>query len=157
MFCKDDMSLIENYEEAINSEEKYDCHHRLETELNMSVKELKEKDLYYNRPASELIFLTHSEHAKLHHPKGKQICNEPWNKGKKGIYSEQYINKLSDSHKGHKVTEETKLKLKQYEPWMKGKHHTEYAKQKNREKHLDKIPWNKGMTKDEMKVYKKAA
>jgi len=28
---------------------------------------------------------------------------------------------------------------------MSGKHHTEESKQKNKEKHLGKIPWNKGM------------
>lgn len=31
-YCKDDPSLIENYDEAINSTEIYDCHHRLETD-----------------------------------------------------------------------------------------------------------------------------
>lgn len=40
-----------------------------------------------------------------------------WNKGKHGIYSTEYIKKLSESHKG-KTTH------------MKGKHHTEETKQK---------------------------
>lgn len=66
-FCCDDLSLIENYDKAINDETQiWDCHHKLEIELNLSRDELKEKDLYYNRPASELIFLTHEEHQRIH-------------------------------------------------------------------------------------------
>ena len=69
-YCCEDISLIENYDQAINSFEKYDCHHRLEIQENKitSVKELKEQNLYFNRPASELIFLKHSEHTMLHKP-----------------------------------------------------------------------------------------
>lgn len=65
-YCCDDISLIENYTIALNSTERYDCHHRLETELNMSRDELIIKNLYLNRPASELIFLSQSQHAKIH-------------------------------------------------------------------------------------------
>lgn len=56
---------IENYQEAISSPEKWDCHHRLE-ETGLSKKDLINKGMYYNRPASELIFLTHKEHTKIH-------------------------------------------------------------------------------------------
>lgn len=116
-FCKDDISLIENYEAAMNSPETWDCHHRLETELNLLREELKEQDLYYNRPASELIFLTHGEHTRLHmynktgenHPsygkhswnyglKGVQVA---WNKGMTGEKSHMY---------GTKRNEETRKK-----------------------------------------------
>lgn len=65
-YCCEDISLIENYNEAINSDEMWDCHHRLEIELNKSVQELKDLNLYFNRPADELIFLTKSEHIKIH-------------------------------------------------------------------------------------------
>ena len=65
-FCNDDVSLIENYNEAINSKETYVCHHRLEIELDLSVNELIKRKMYYNRPASELIFLTKSEHSRIH-------------------------------------------------------------------------------------------
>lgn len=66
-FCCEDIRLIENYEAAINdTSQTWDCHHKKEIELNLSSQELKEKKLYYNRPASELIFLTHSEHTSLH-------------------------------------------------------------------------------------------
>lgn len=67
-YCSEDISLIENYEEAIKSDTHYDCHHRLEIQNGIikSAKQLEEEGLYWNRPASELIFLTHSEHISLH-------------------------------------------------------------------------------------------
>ena len=86
-FCKDDISLIENYEEAINSSETWDCHHRLETDLNLTRDELKEQNLYFNRPASELIFLTRTEHNRWHNigkPSGT-IGKTPWNKGRNDL------------------------------------------------------------------------
>lgn len=67
-YCCEDISLIENYKEAIESETIYDCHHRLEIQngIVQSAKQLEEQGLYWNRPASELIFLTHSDHIALH-------------------------------------------------------------------------------------------
>lgn len=67
-FCKE-FENIENYQEAASSPEKYDCHHRLE-ETGLSKKDLIYRNMYYNRPANELIFLTHKDHVSLHH-KGK--------------------------------------------------------------------------------------
>lgn len=59
-YCCEDISLIENYEEAVNSPEMYDCHHRLEideeNEIVFSGNELIDLGYYYNRPAKELIF-----------------------------------------------------------------------------------------------------
>lgn len=73
LYCKEDISLIENYNEAIASIEKYDCHHRDELKTlpsgiiaRRSYKDLKENDRYYNCHANELIFLKHSEHISLH-------------------------------------------------------------------------------------------
>ena len=67
-FCCEDVSLIENYDKAINSNEMWDCHHRLEIQNNIiiSKRDLIKQGLYYNRPASELIFLTKADHRKLH-------------------------------------------------------------------------------------------
>ena len=65
-FCRDDISLIENYDKAIaDTTRVWDCHHRRETVL--SRKDLIEIGEYYNRPACELIFLTSLEHNRLHH------------------------------------------------------------------------------------------
>ena len=67
-YCCEDISLIENYKEAAESSEKYDCHHRLEIQGDkiVSVEKLKEMNLYYNRPANELIFLKHTDHTSMH-------------------------------------------------------------------------------------------
>ena len=75
-FCCEDPSLIENYALAIADQtQTWDCHHRGEILPcgRYKAKDLKKFGLYYNRPASELIFLTHDEHARLHKqgvPKG---------------------------------------------------------------------------------------
>lgn len=67
LYCKDDISLIENYEKAFNDKnETWICHHKLEIVLSMSQKEMIKNNLYFNRPASELIFLTRYEHTVLH-------------------------------------------------------------------------------------------
>lgn len=69
---------IENYKLA--KKDNFDgwcIHHRLETHnsdgekrlVDLSREELIVLDMYYNRPASELIFLTRSEHIKLHNKK----------------------------------------------------------------------------------------
>lgn len=73
-YCCDDLSLIENYNKTIDSLDIWDLHHRLETHNSdgtlrsqqLTKQELIARDMYWNRPASELIFLTHAEHAKLH-------------------------------------------------------------------------------------------
>ena len=65
-YCKDDISLIENYEQAVNDQiNKWVIHHRRETIYSMEG--LKEIGEYYNRPAIELIFMLKEEHTKLHH------------------------------------------------------------------------------------------
>lgn len=75
-FCSNPKA-IENYGFAISDEKHmWECHHRLETHFSdgtkrprnaqLSTKELIALGMYYNRPAEELIFLTKSEHRKLH-------------------------------------------------------------------------------------------
>lgn len=65
-YCKEDISKIENYEQAIKDTEMWECHHRTEIWWNCSRKELKDNECYYNRPAKELIFLTRAEHRAIH-------------------------------------------------------------------------------------------
>lgn len=66
-YCCEDLSLIENYDKAINDKKQmWQCHHRLEIDLNVSANELRKRNLFYNRPASELIYLTRHEHQSLH-------------------------------------------------------------------------------------------
>ena len=76
-FCKDEISLIENYEQAMtDTTQTWECHHRDEVRVLPSgmrvvrtMAELKENGRYYGCPANELIFLTKSEHHKLHSTK----------------------------------------------------------------------------------------
>ena len=74
-YCCEDISLIENYAEAVISSEDYDIHHRNEIDMNLTRKELIDKGLYWKRPAAELIFLKRSEHLSLHH-KRKIVTQE---------------------------------------------------------------------------------
>ena len=101
-YCRDDISLIENYDKAIaDKTQVWDCHHRRETIY--SVKELIEIGEYYNRPACELIFLTPSNHRRLH------------NLGKHP--SEESRKKMSEAKKGEKC-------------YIFGKHHSAEARKK---------------------------
>ena len=93
-YCCEDISLIENYEKAVNDKtQTWCCHHKLEIELLKKPSELKEMGLYFDRPASELIFLTRSEHIKLHSlyreytDEWKEKLKKPKSKG----YSQNHI------------------------------------------------------------------
>ena len=73
-YCSEDVSLIENYQEAIADEEKmWDVHHRKECDENgktlFTKKQLIDLGLYFKRPASELMFVTRAMHWKLHREK----------------------------------------------------------------------------------------
>ena len=143
-YCKDYQN-IENYQKALADNFKgWEVHHRLETHnsdgerrlVDITADELKALDMYWHRPAEELIFLTIYEHSRLH-MKGKHLSEETkkkigsaqkgrpaWNKGKK--MSEEFCRKNSESHKGEKNSfygrhhsEETRKKLSEA---RKGKH-----------------------------------
>ena len=80
-YCSEEISLIENYQAAISDQTKmWEIHHRRECDENgktlFTCKQLVEMNLYFKRPASELIFVTKSMHMKLH----KEMCS---NGGKK--------------------------------------------------------------------------
>lgn len=151
-FCCEDLSLIENYDIAIKSDEIFDCHHRLE--LNYSMNELKQMNLYYNRPANELIFLSKHDHMSLHH-KGKILSNDVKQKigqSKTGQThteeTKQKISKSMDGRKQYEMTDEIRQKLSisrkgKISP-MKGKHQSEESKEKNRQAHIGKLSPMKG-------------
>ena len=66
-YCDGDVTKIENYYKAKRDKKNvWVCHHRNEIELNMTREELMDQGLYFKRPPEELIFLTNSEHSKLH-------------------------------------------------------------------------------------------
>ena len=121
-YCKD-FENIENYEKAkADNFVGWDCHHRLETHnsdgerrlVDITRRELLALDMYYNRPSSELIFLTRSEHKSLHKPseETKKKMGEAMKGNKHALgckRSEETKKKMSDAKKN--MTEETKKKL----------------------------------------------
>ena len=115
-YCKDDISLIENYEIAVNDQTQiWHCHHRRETIYTREG--LIEIGEYYHRPACELIFLTKTEHNKIHKT-GNKYCL-----GKH--LSDDTKKKISESHIGKHLSDDTKKKISKAKI---GKHHSEKAK-----------------------------
>ena len=97
-FCRDDISLIENYDKAVSdTTQMWHCHHRRETIFSKS--DLIEIGEYYNRPSCELIFLTPLEHIRLHHL-GKHLSEETRKK-----ISEAKINKPKTAEARKKMSE----------------------------------------------------
>ena len=128
-YCKD-YENIENYDKAAADYFKgWCCHHRLQTWnsdgerrlVDITADELKALDMYYNRPASELIFLTVGEHTSLHdegenHPfYGKHHTDETRRKmseSRKGKpKTEEWKKKIGESNKGKKMSEEARRKI----------------------------------------------
>lgn len=96
--CFEDISLIENYEAAIADQtQTWHCHHRWETDRDISAEELIFCCEYDYVPADRLIFLTLSEHARLHRL-GKHMA-------------ESTKRKLSDLCSGWHHTEEAKERI----------------------------------------------
>lgn len=68
-FCSEDISNIQNYKNAVCDKTQVWCIHHKGEVLPcglFSVCELKKFGLYYQRPASELVFMTRSEHRAFH-------------------------------------------------------------------------------------------
>ena len=135
-YCCEQLELVENYAAAKADDFKgWDIHHRGEILPcgRFSTDDLKKFGLYWNRPASELIWLRHDEHIAMHsagnsYAKG----NKQPNKGKH--LSEETRRKMSESLKGRTLSEEHRRKLSESlrgenHPFF-GKHHTEESRRK---------------------------
>lgn len=135
-FCREDISLIENYQEAVaDKETMWHCHHRDEIRFLpsgmvalRSKQELKENGRYYHCPANELIFMRSKEHRALH--SHYQKCSDE-TKEKLRKFN---LGKTSP-RKGVKLSEETKAKLRAANL---GKKHTPEDIQKMREAQLNR-------------------
>lgn len=127
-FCQTP-ELIENYEQAIADKTQiWVCHHRDEIRVLpsgmiaiRSKKELIEDGRYFNCPPNELIFLTTSDHTKLH---SKYIYHPPMTEAEK--------ERRRNAYKGRQMTEEWKLKigaaLKGKTSKLKNTYRTEFGK-----------------------------
>ena len=120
-YCCEDISLIENYDKAVNdTTQTWCCHHKLEIELLKKPSELIEMGLYFDRPASELIFLTRSEHIKLHNL--YREYTDEWKEKLKKPKSKEHRKKLSEA---------AKRQFKEKGHPMLGKHMPDDAKKKS--------------------------
>lgn len=135
-FCRDDIRLIENYELAINDTTQiWQCHHKLGEQFDRQY--LINNNLYENRPACELKFVTLSEHNHIHN---KSFMMREAKKGipmsdatKKAIsealkdvpLSEAHKKAISESLKGVPKSEVHKKAIGKAH---KGKRHSEMTK-----------------------------
>lgn len=160
--CKEDISLVQNYEKAVDDTTQiWELHHRLGAVI--SRQDLIKMDLYYNRPAIELIFVTREQHNIIHH-KGKiypplsnetklkisEACKGELNGFYGKNHSEETKKKMSEARieyfKNHPEMIEKLSKLQQGNKYWLGKHHSEETKQKLSEIFKGRTPWNKGIT-----------
>ena len=123
-YCSEPLELVENYQQAkAENFVNWQIHHRLEIQQDgtiVSAQELIDHNLYYGRPASELVFMRREEHTSLHNK-----CR---------TFSEETRKKLSEARKGRTLSEDTRKKLSEAlsgdnNP-MYGKHHSSETRKK---------------------------
>lgn len=141
-FCKEDISKIKNYDAAIaDTTQTWDCHHMTETWWNCSKKDLIENECYYNRKACELIFLTRSEHIRLHMKNISDDTRKKISEANKGKHhTDETRKKISEAHKN--ISDETRKKMSEAQ---KGKHLTEETRRKMSESHKGRPSPRKGV------------
>lgn len=114
-YCKDDVTLIENYDKMMqDTTQVWCCHHRGEVLPcgKFSVDDLKNFGLYWSRPASEFIFMTLSDHTKLHAVNMSDEHKQKISKAKTGKHhSEAAKLKMSESKTGVPKSEEHKKNI----------------------------------------------
>ena len=111
-YCCEDLSLIENYELAINdTTQTWHCHHILGEQYDR--KYLIDNNLYENRPASEFRFVTLAEHNSLHKtgvPMGpmSEATKKAISDAKKGIPRSEATKKAIGEANSKKILQFTK-------------------------------------------------
>lgn len=109
-YCYEDPSLIENYERAMNDEtQTWVCHHRVGTIMNCGKKELIAQGCYTDRLAHDLIFLTKSEHNRLHNA-GKPASAKHRANLRAALNRPEVRAKMSMKSRGRKQSAETRAK-----------------------------------------------
>lgn len=121
-YCREDITLIKNYAEAVADKTRmWLCHHiNGEPFTGFCRKDLKKMNMYLNRPASELMFVTRKMHEDIHgsfKKAGKRDKSGSKNSFYGKHHSEETRHKLSAAHKGRM-------------PWNKGRTLSEITKKK---------------------------
>ena len=159
-YCSEPLDKIEHYEEALSEGfKRWDIHHKLEIQpdgTRISRQELIDQNLYYGRPASELVFMRHGEHRMLHnigntymkghkHSEESRRKNSLAHRGKQ--LSAEHRQKISEAHKGKHPSAETRRKLSVNNGrFWKGKHHSAEHRQKIAEAFKGMYWWNDGFS-----------
>ena len=132
-YCSEPLELVENYQQAeAEKVVNWQIHHRLEIQpdgTRVSAKELVNQGKYWNRPASELVFMRCEEHTSLHNK-----CR---------TFSEETRKKLSEARKGRTLSEDTRKKLSEA---LSGDNNPMYGKHHSSETRLKMSAALKGMT-----------
>lgn len=122
-YCCEPVDQIEGYIPEEKRTTKMVIHHRLESHDEsgtlrtrfLSMQQLKDAGLYYNRPASELIWMTESAHKSLHQEdlSYKENLQKMSKKNIGRKMSDTQKNTLREKAIGRKHTAETKAKLRE--------------------------------------------
>lgn len=106
-YCCEPIEKIQGFKEASESPEKYHVHHRFE-EMGLSIVDLKELGMYYNRPVCELVFMNGQEHNKMHAKliPTDSLINGQFKNGHIPEFTEMHRRHISEAKKGVKQTPE---------------------------------------------------
>ena len=133
-YCSEPLELVENYMAAKADDfEGWCIHHKLEIQpdgTRVSRQKLKDKDLYYDRPANELVFMRELEHKRLHWL-GKHL-------------SEEHSQKITEANKGRHYSAETRRKIAEAN---KGKHFWNDGISSKRSRECPGEGWTRGRIK----------
>lgn len=127
-YCREDLSLVENYAEALaDNTRTWHIHHRDEIKIlpsgmvvRRSIQDLIDAGRYYNCPANELIFVTPELHNTMHFRgcvgprKGSTLSTETRKKLREANLGKHYSPEVN-AKKGrtHSVSPETREKIRQ--------------------------------------------
>lgn len=123
-YCREDITHIKNYAEAVADKTRtWLCHHiNGEPFTGFCRKDLIKMNMYEQRPASELMFVTRKMHEDIH-----GSCKTAGKSNKGRTPSKETRQKLSDAKKGKHPSEESRKKMSVS---MKGRTLSEEHRQK---------------------------
>ena len=119
-YCSEPIEHIEGYEEAVNSPDTWQCHHRLESQYLRE--DLISKGIYYNRPASELIFLSAQDHRAEHWKKDAPSRKKFSETMSKKIPKTEEIKPRGANQMRSNMTEEQRLKRRARQKERRAQH-----------------------------------